>query len=237
MAFEPSGASYRDLVLTGVTVRERRGLEPERIPLPWSAAEDMLLDGNHAYVAMAGCAAVVRVNLETLATDRVQLDAPLEYQTGYTFLQKQGADLYCGAWKRVLRIPGFSRMEEITTTATRVAGLAVVGSDLYWLDKLGTSTDSRGEMWKLRADQTPISVANLLMGAFGPSRVHSDPTGHRLFWVDLVINEYNLASNVERVWRRSDFASGGSARDEAYLYWTRFAPSHGTIDRMRLDAP
>jgi hypothetical protein len=238
VGFEPAGVTYENLVLSGVTVRQRRGLEPERIPLPWSAAEDLLLDGNVAYVAMAGCAAVVRVNLETLATDSLQLEAPLAAETGYTFLVQRGSTLYCGAWKRIVRIPDFARMEEVTASATRVAGLALLGTDLYWLDKLGSSSgDERGHMWRLLPGEAPTNVGPLSMGTFGPNRVHADETGSRLFWVDLVINEYSVATNVESVWRRSEFASGGSARDETYLYWTRSAPSFATIERMRLDAP
>jgi hypothetical protein len=238
VGFEPTGVTYEDLLLSEVTVRQRRGLEPERIALPWSVAEDLLIDGNVAYVAMAGCAGVVRVNLETLATESLQLETPLAAETGYTFLAQHGSTLYCGAWKRIVRIPDFTRMEDVTTSATRVAGLGLVGSDLYWLDKLGSSSgDARGQMWKLVPGGAPANIGTLSMGIFGPSRVHVDGPKNRLFWVDLVINDYSVATNIERVWRRSDFASGGSARDETYLYWTRSAPSFATIERMRLDMP
>jgi hypothetical protein len=238
VGFEPAGVTYEDLLLSQVTVRQRRGLEPERIALPWRTAEDLLLDGNVAYVAMAGCAGVVRVNLETLATDSLQLETPLAAEPGYTFLVQHGSTLYCGAWKRIVRIPDFARMEEVTTSATRVAGLGLLGSDLYWLDKLGSSSgDTGGQMWRLAPGEAPTNVGTLSMGTFGPNRVHTDEPGKRLFWVDLVINDYSVTTNVERVWRRSEFASGGSARDETYLYWTRSAPSFATIERMRLDAP
>jgi hypothetical protein len=83
----------------------------------------------------------------------------------------------------------------------------------------------------------PANIGTLSMAISCPSRVHVDGPKNRLFWVDLVINDYSVATNIERVWRRSDFASGGSARDETYLYWTRSAPSFATIERMRLDMP
>ncbi|MEO8901226.1 MAG: hypothetical protein ABI488_06070 [Polyangiaceae bacterium] len=62
-----------------------------------------------------------------------------------------------------------------------------------------------------------------------------DAPRNRLVWVDTAIVDFSTDDNSFHIWKRSSFTDGGSARDDAYLYWTWSSTSFGTFERIRFD--
>lgn len=128
--------------LAGVSILQRTNPQPERVSISAAAAETLAIDGETVYVATAGCGAVTRYEPATSTQTIVKAPVAVTYSTGLTYLLRQGEDTYCGAWNRVFRLRGFDKMEELTRSAVRVAGLALSAGRLYWMDKLSSASDN-----------------------------------------------------------------------------------------------
>lgn len=234
---ETGEVTMQEIDLGGRRVQQRTAPQPESVELPWEPPpEALLIDGGYAYIASPGCGVLVQVNLDTRELRTLQLGTGLVPTIGYVHLARHGDALYCGSWQRVFRVQDFSRVTEITAAATRVAGLASTGENLYWLDKLGTSTtDSSAALFMLGEGDSSSRVGDVLISSLGPRQIYFDSVRERIVWADSALMDFSLRTNTGRIWTRSSFLSGGSARDETYLYFARSAPSFGTIERIRLD--
>jgi len=231
-----AGATFQPVELGGISLLERTQPAPEYIASSTYPVETLLLDGSFMYVAAPGCAEITRVDLSTRAQQTVKPQAAPVTTTGRTYLVKSSAELYCGAWHGVFRV-GESAMEALTDSAARIAGMAVSGGSLYWVDKLSnSSTDSSAQVWSLDAQGKRTKVADVLNSS-GVSEIYADEPRQRLVWVDTALTDFSIESGAFRVWKYSSFNSGGSARDDDFLYWTRSTGSFGTIERIRLDEP
>jgi hypothetical protein len=195
----------------------KSGGETERISLPWPAGEGLAIDETYVYVAAAGCAAVVRVHQDTLAQESLSVETPLVARTGRTYLARAGDTLYCGAWQRLYAIRAWSRLEELTTAANEVAGIALLGDTLYWLDKKsnpdGTPT---GEMWTLSPNGNAEKAADSHVSTVAPYDIFPDDERARLVWVNNNAVEYSIESRMTKALTQGSFGTG-CARDETYL--------------------
>ncbi|MEO8903036.1 MAG: hypothetical protein ABI488_13310 [Polyangiaceae bacterium] len=232
-----AGETLQRIELAGISVLQRTNPEPERVSFSAGAAETLFIEGETVYVATAGCGAVIRYEPSTFTQTVVKAPVVVTHSTGLTYLLRHGEDIYCGAWNRVFRLHGFDKMEELTSSAVRIAGLAVSSDRLYWLDKLSSASDnSNGQVWTLDDRGRPTKLADILT-SIGSTEVYVDTPRNRLVWVDTAIVDFHTGDNSFRIWKHSSFMNGGSAHDADYLYWARSTMSFGTIERIRFDEP
>lgn len=232
-----AGATFQPIDLGGIQVLDRTNPVSERLPLDTGRLEALLMEGETVYAATAGCRAVTRFEPTSSAQTTIRASATVADSVGFTYLLKYGEDVYCAAYQRVFRLRGFAQMEEVTSSAIRIAGIAVSSNRLYWLDKLSnSSTDSSGQVWTMSEQGSPSKVGEVLTSA-GATTLYADEPRNRLVWVDTALADFSLRDNVFHVWKHSNLTSGGSARDDDYLYWTVASTSFGTIERLRFDEP
>jgi len=231
------GATFQPIDLGGIEVLDRTNPVSERLPLETGRLETLLLDGETVYAATGGCRAVTRFEPASSAKKTINAPITVTGSLGFTYLVKYRDDVYCAAYQRVFRLRGFDEMEEVTSSATRIAGVAVSSDRLYWLDKLSNlTTDSSGQVWTMNDQGSPSKVGDVLTST-GATALYADEPRDRLVRVDAALVNFSIRDHAFHVWRQTNLPSGGSARDEDHLYWTVSSTSFGTIERIRFDEP
>jgi hypothetical protein len=109
----------------------------ERIELPWDHTGGALaVDDRYAYAVMWGCAAITRMDKQTLSLETIYLDiGPVtpERSVGHTTLLVDNGAFYCGAWNHIFvidRWPDLVRLD--AGTVPDVGGIECCeGTDCY----------------------------------------------------------------------------------------------------------
>lgn len=122
--------------LDGSFLRRRsKQLDPEEeIALKWShVGGDALVGETYLYTAMPGCGALTRIDKQTLQQEFTYSE--VERGVGDTRLAlADDGTLYCGAWRRIVRIREWGAAEVVYDGGTSIEGVHLTPTHLVWLD-------------------------------------------------------------------------------------------------------
>ena len=109
------------------------------LPLDWThpSGSGFLVDEQYVYAAMPGCAAITRIDKQTLAKDVMYVDGVGFPGRGYTNLAKAGDRLVCASPVEIYLIDKWGAPATPIFPVSELFGLAVVGENAYWLEDGG----------------------------------------------------------------------------------------------------
>jgi hypothetical protein len=110
-----------------------------RIPLDWDhsgGGAGFLVDASFVYTAMPGCAALTRIDKNTLEKSVMTIDGIRVPGRGETILAKAGERLVCGSPSDIFLIESWgATARNIFNGVQELFGLTVVGEEAYWLEQ------------------------------------------------------------------------------------------------------
>jgi hypothetical protein len=109
------------------------------LPLDWThpSGSGLVVDEQYVYAAMPGCAAITRIDKQTLAKDVMYVDGVGFPGRGYTNLAKAGDRLVCASPVEIYVIDKWGEPATPIFPVSELFGLAVVGDNAYWLEDGG----------------------------------------------------------------------------------------------------
>jgi hypothetical protein len=155
------------------------GQEVRRYQPPSSAFEAAALDWDHrgggagfalderfVYAAMPGCAAITRIDKQTLEKEVMSIEG-VEYPgRGYTVLAKAGAGLLCASPSELFVVASWGVAKRVYTGFHELFGMSVAGERVAWLEQEGTKSAQIG---LVSLDGSDAGVASTLWEVAGVS--------------------------------------------------------------------
>lgn len=130
-----------------------------RVSLVWDHQRSggLALDDQYVYSVMPGCAAITRVNKQTMTFDQ---EADVQYieteyprGPGLTLLARAGSRLVCGAPEKLFVIDEWhGQVRLVHEGINELTGLIGVGEDAYWME--------RGALGRIGPDGQALVLAN-----------------------------------------------------------------------------